>query len=387
VLAGIGTGVITPEPPVMLAGFGGRTAPATEVHDDLEVRVLYLRAEHSAVALVVCDLLGMSPSFALPVRRAVADELGLPVAAVLTAATHTHSGPSCIAGSEAIGWPTPPGYADLLVGGARAAAAAGLAGASPARLSWAQARLPPGLSVNRRGHPYEPWFALLDVRRSDGARLGTLANLSVHPVALGPECRAVSSDWVGPFREALERRLGGTALMLSGALGDVNPRHVHRQGNECPRVDGFAEAAELGEELAEAVSGAISGTLPLEDQIEVLRCERVELPVGDTMLARLGPAGGSERAEVELVEWSVGGARLVSIPGEGFHALGNAVARAHPGPVLLAGLAPVWQGYLPLPFTEGYEESMSFGEPFVSAVVTELLRAGTAQSIDGAPAS
>jgi neutral ceramidase len=387
VLAGIGTGVITPTPPVMLAGFGARAAPATEVHDDLEVRVLYLRAERSAVALAVCDLLGMSLTFALAVRHAVAEELGLPVAAVLTACTHTHSAPSCIAGSEAIGWPTPPGYADLLVAGARAAAAAAIAGASPARLSCARAPLPPGLSVNRRGHPYEPWFALLDLRHPDGARIGTLANLSVHPVALGPECRAVSSDWVGPFRKALERRLGGTALMLSGALGDVNPRHVHRQGNECPSDDGFAEAAELGEELAEAVSGAIPGALPLEESVEMLRCERVELPVGDTMLARLGPAGGSERAEVELVEWSVGGARLVSIPGEGFHALGNAVARARSGPVLLAGLAPVWQGYLPVPFTEGYEESMSLGEPFVTALVAELVRTEAVQPIDGAPCS
>jgi hypothetical protein len=387
VLAGIGTGVITPEPPVMLAGFGKRAEPATEVHDDLEVRVLYLRAERSAVALVVCDLLGMSSTFALAVRHAVAEELGLPIAAVLTASTHTHSGPSCIARSEVIGWPTPPDYADRLVAGARAAAAAGLASASTARLSWARAPLPPGLSVNRRDHPYEPWFALLDVRHPDGARIGTLANLSVHPVALGPECRAVSSDWVGPFREALERRLGGTALMLSGALGDVNPRHVHRQGNECPSDDGFAEAAELGEELAEAVAGAVSGALPLEESLEVLRSERVELPVGDTMLARLAPAGASERADVELVEWSVGGARLVSIPGEGFHALGNAVARARSGPVLIAGLAPTWQGYLPVPFTEGYEESMSFGEPFVSAVATELVRAGTAQPMDGAPSS
>jgi hypothetical protein len=48
---------------------------------------------------------------------------------------------------------------------------------------------------------------------------------------------------------------------------------------------------------------------------------------------------------VDLLEWSLGGARLVTIPGEGFHALGRAILRSRPGPVLLAGLAPVWQGY------------------------------------------
>ena len=112
-LAGFGRAVITPETPVMLAGFGGRNDPATEVHDDLEVRALYLanppapdEADTGAVCLVVCDLLGMSPSFANPVRRAVAADLGLPISAVLSACTHTHSGPSCIAGSEAVGWPS-----------------------------------------------------------------------------------------------------------------------------------------------------------------------------------------------------------------------------------------------------------------------------------------
>jgi len=75
---------------------------------------------------------------------------------------------------------------------------------------------------------------------------------------------------------------------------------------------------------------------------------------------------------VELIEWSVGGARLVSVPGEAFHAFGRAVEDARPGPVLLAGLAPVWFGYLPVPFREGYEESMSYGEPFVGALLAAL---------------
>src|SRR6478752_4142902 len=84
--------------------------------------------------------------------------------------------------------------------------------------------LPDGLSINRRGLPYDPSFAALDAIGSDGTRIGTLANIAIHPVALGPECLAVSSDWVGSFRTALEARIGGRAGMLQGAQGDVNPR-------------------------------------------------------------------------------------------------------------------------------------------------------------------
>jgi hypothetical protein len=87
-------------------------------------------------------------------------------------------------------------------------------------------------------------------------------------------------------------------------------------------------------------------------------------------------------ASVELIEWSLGGARLVSVPGEAFHAFGRAMETSRPGPVLLAGLAPVWLGYLPMPYAEGYEESMSYGEPFVSALLGALTEAVTDSAVD-----
>ena len=89
-----------------------------------------------------------------------------------------------------------------------------------------------------------------------GARVGTVGNVAIHPVALGPECLAVSSDWVGPFRAELERRAGGTAILLSGAIGDVNPCHVHRQNNDCGG-DGFAEAEQLGNDVARGVDAVL----------------------------------------------------------------------------------------------------------------------------------
>ena len=100
---GFGAAIITPPTPVQLAGFA-EDQRATEVHDDLEVRTLYVRGELGAVCLVVCDLLGMSPSFARPVRESVAAALGLDLGAVLTSCVHTHAGPSTMAGTEVLGW-------------------------------------------------------------------------------------------------------------------------------------------------------------------------------------------------------------------------------------------------------------------------------------------
>ena len=365
---GFGSAIITPPTPVQLAGFA-EDQPAREVHDDLELRVVLLRGELGSVCLVVCDLLGMSREFALPVRTSVAATLGLDLGAVLTSCVHTHAGPSTLAGTRRLGWVTPEGYGELLVERAVQAARAAAAALQPGFLRTGRWPLPDGLSVNRRGLPYEPSFAVLDAIAPSGDRIGSIANIAIHPVALGPECVAVSSDWVGSFRRALEARAGGSALLLSGALGDVNPHHVHRQGNDCRR-DGFAEAERLGRDLAEVVDGVLDEAEPLDAASpRIERHDTIELPLGSTLLT-----GGREgqTVEIELVEWSIGPLRLVSVPGEGFHALGRAIEERTDGHVLLAGLAPEWHGYLPSPFRDGYEESMSYGREAVAAIVRAL---------------
>src|SRR5205085_5873942 len=156
---------------------------------------LFMRGEHGALCLLVCDLLGMSPRFAGPVRDAVAAALDLEHAAVLTSCVHTHAGPSTLEGSHVLGWVTPDGYGAMLVQQCVAAALGARAAAAPATLRAGRWPLPPGLSINRRGLPYQPTFSVVDVIGEDGTRMGTVANVSIHPVVLGPECLAVSTDW------------------------------------------------------------------------------------------------------------------------------------------------------------------------------------------------
>jgi hypothetical protein len=367
---GFGSAFITPPTPVQLAGFID-DQPATEVHDELEVRALFVRGAHGAVCLLVCDLLGMSRGFATPVRTAVANALNLQLGAVLTACVHTHAGPSTIEGSEPLGWVTPDGYRELLVERCLAAALAARERATAGSLRAGRWPLPGGLSVNRRGLPYEPTFALLDALALDGTRIGTLANIAIHPVALGPECLAVSSDWVGPFRTALQQRAGGTAILLSGALGDVNPHHVHRQHNDCTH-DGFAEAEQLGRDIAEGVDAVLREAEPIDAAAgpTIERHRSIDVELGATLLT-----GGREgrRFSIELVEWTIGPLRLVSVPGEAFHELGRAIeSRDGNEHVLLAGLSPEWHGYLPSPYTDGYEESMSYGPAAVATIAAAL---------------
>ncbi|HTK15958.1 MAG TPA: hypothetical protein VL769_06150, partial [Acidimicrobiia bacterium] len=144
--AGFGAAIITPPTPVQLAGFID-DQPATEVHDDLEVRALFLRGEHGSVCLLVCDLLGLSPRFANPVRDAVAAALDLERPAVLTSCIHTHAGPSTLEGAHLLGWITPDGYLDTLVQRCVAAALAARDAATSATLRAGRWPLPEGLSI------------------------------------------------------------------------------------------------------------------------------------------------------------------------------------------------------------------------------------------------
>lgn len=367
--AGFGQSLITPPLPVALAGFSGRSGPATEVHDDLEVRAVWMAGDGgSGVCLLVCDLLGMSPAFATPIRTAVADELGVETSAVLTACNHTHAGPSALTGGEALGWTTPDGYLELLVQRCLDAARRARAEAEEAELFFARAALPEGLSYNRRANPYSPTFAVLDARTPAGDRLGTVANVSIHPVALGRSVLAVSADWVGTFRPLLEKLAGGRSVLLSGALGDVNPTMHARTGHD--DEGSYEDAERVGAGVADAVASLLPSASAVGEGVKVSSARTISVPVVGA-LAALGGLDGS--MEVELVEWTIGSTRLVSVPGEAFHAMGKAIEAAKGDRLLLAGLSPMWQGYLPDPFGEGYEESVSHGPEAVAAIRAALM--------------
>lgn len=366
---GFGQALVTPEGPVVLAGFGGRKGPVHEVHDDLEAHAVVLREGATTLCLVVLDLLLLGADFADPVRTAVGEALGIPAAQVLTSCTHTHSGPAASRVLRRAGWPVPEGYLDVVVAGCVRAATSARDALSPAVLGYARGPLPLELSLNRRGLPYDPRFAVLDVTAPDGTRVGTLGNVGVHPVSLGVTCRAVSSDWVGHYRAAVRAATGAPAVLLPGALGDVNPTrdpHTH------PDAGGNWETARvLGTELGEAVLGLLGATERLPDELAVVGRRQARARTGVTLATALSGLVG-RRAAAELLEWSLGGIRLVSLPGEAFHALGRAVEQARGERTLLAGIAPTWQGYLPAPYGNGYEEKMSYGRGFVAAV-SELL--------------
>src|SRR5207244_3494699 len=137
-----GSGIITPDLPVVLAGFGARKGPATEVRHDLTAQAVVIRSGADVMCLLVLDLLLLGADLAGPLRAAVAAALGTGPANVMTSCTHTHSGPAATAAVRRVGWPMPPGYLDRLVEGCLTAVRAALEACEPATLAYARAALP-----------------------------------------------------------------------------------------------------------------------------------------------------------------------------------------------------------------------------------------------------
>lgn len=371
---GFGSARITPSLPVTLAGFGERKGAVNEIHDELEAHAIVIKDGQFTLCLLVMDLLVMGQPVALAIREEVAEALKTSVANVMTSCTHTHSGPSVDKQSKLIGWPSPKGYLDVLVEGCVRAARMADAFCEPAEFRWARAPLPDGLAVNRRGYDFNPTYSVLEARRPEGSLIGALANVAIHAVANAPTARAVSGDWPTQFRIAASETLDAPVVLLSGAIGDVNPARS-------PHIDAEPDGnwdytRELGQDVANAVVSLARTATPIGDTARVIAHRTPKVRAGVTIPTVL-TRDAFRRTTVELLEWQLGDVRMVSMPGEIFHDLGCRIEAARGDRAMVAAIAPYWQGYVPCPFMKGYEEKMSYGKGFVAQLDALLTAAPT----------
>ena len=86
---------ITPDQPVLLAGYASRTHPFEHVAADLFAKALALedKSGHLAV-LVTTDLIGLTAAVAEPVCEKITAKTGLKRAQILFNSSHIHTGPT-----------------------------------------------------------------------------------------------------------------------------------------------------------------------------------------------------------------------------------------------------------------------------------------------------
>jgi hypothetical protein len=433
VRAGAASADITPGVGVALGGYGNRHGGSTGLADPLMVRALYLADGETELAIAVCDLLGVGSDLVGLSRQLVADDLGIPPDHVLVGATHTHAGPAAFRNADA------PEYVAVTARKIAGAVAVARGRAVEAQLKVATIKVPT-IGRNRR-HPDGPFQEELHVVLADPGRdrppVATLVNGACHATVLEHDNLQYSADWPGAMARAVERAVGGVAVYLQGAAGDINPVWAAHDFADVERVGGIAAGA-----VARAVNemrplgtgqwcinlswsehieieapgrvlepGLAAGRVEIEIErrrrppfeavdadIAAVTAELTSLPesaldqrhrlqarINELSVARVwGLAGGGKpKQRLEVQALRLGDAcGLVSLPGEFFVETGRDIAaRSGCDPTLIAGYSNGSVGYVPpaSAYPEaGYEVGMTQFDPGAAELIAdagvELLR-------------
>lgn len=395
--AGTATADITPYVGIAMPGFL-RIKGSEGIHDSLFARALVLDDGETRVAIVACDLLGLTLG-SIAVLRVYAEKLcGIPARNIFISCSHTHSGPvigiTRVHGQD-------PAWVEVLE-----KKIAGAVAEAHSRLTDAVCGTGIGsvqIGINRRERtadgtvklgrnpdgPYDTDVGVLRVDTAAGQSLAVVCHHACHPVILGSSNFLISADFPGVAMGHIERsRPGITALFVNGCAGNINSDVVHGT---------YADAERLGTRLATEALHAFESIAPTDSLRLACVSEQIELPLQklppeEEMRAlvksrKAQPAPSHGRPDLNLewaldviaerqggkmkTSWSVemqavaiGDTVLVSTPTETFLEIALAIKAASPFQhTLVAGYTNGDIGYLPTAraFEEGgYEPVSSF---------------------------
>jgi hypothetical protein len=263
--AGASRKVITPQQAMWMAGYAGRTAPASGTETDLFARAFAMKdaGGHRAV-VVALDLVGIDAEYAARVRKRLAEKHSLREAEVALACSHTHCGPVLGTTLRSM-YPLDDAmrersraYADFLVDRIDEVVGEALGRLKPCSLSWHEGTC--GFAVNRRANkeaevvairqagktlagPVDHRVPVLAARSADGALVGLVFGYACHATTLSFD--KWCADYPGYACESLEKsNPGAVCAFMAGCGADQNP---------LPRRT-VALAKTYGEELAKSVS-------------------------------------------------------------------------------------------------------------------------------------
>ncbi|MCC6162039.1 MAG: neutral/alkaline non-lysosomal ceramidase N-terminal domain-containing protein [Acidobacteria bacterium] len=261
--AGVAVADITPTSSLWMAGFAARTRPSQGTAMPLHAKALALEdAGGRRLVVVTLDLLGVTDGMAARISARVAKAHRLARERLLLAASHTHSGPVVDAQLMVAYDVTPQQVRDIeaytatledQIVGVIGKAIAALA---PATLHTGATTA--AFAANRRvqfgeNGPVDHRVPVLRVDVGGRAR-AVLFSYACHNTTLSAENVEWHGDYAGVAQAAIEAANPGvTALFMSGCGADANPK---------PRGT-RDDVQRHGEELARAVSGALSTLTPV----------------------------------------------------------------------------------------------------------------------------
>jgi hypothetical protein len=287
--------VITPDldkhGPVWMAGFG-QNRKATAIHDDLYARCVAFSTGGRPLVICGLDLIGVFWDDVKKIRAKVDG------ADVIVAALHNHEGPDTMGlwgpaqGQSGIN----EAYMAFFVERAAEAAREAIRTLRPARvrvLKSVSAELDTFIHDTRPPVVHDSAVLTLRAEAIDGTPIATLLNWANHPETLGSQNTLITADYSGYVCAELERRLGGTAVFINGAIGGMQSplgsTVKDAQGNVLPETS-FEKAEFIGKRVA-AVAQAADNAAPVAIDSIVFREKTIEIPMtnpGFNLAAKAG---------------------------------------------------------------------------------------------------
>ena len=330
-----------------MTGFSARIKPSVATHDPLMARAVLLDDGETRLTVVSCDLIGFTPLAGAAMRRRIAAKSGIPAANIFICCTHTHSGPASMPFRGALGhvdnaWlsKAQDKIVELVAGLPTALA--------PARMGYSSTRIPDiGYNRQDQSHPIDEELFAIAIDGDDGLAIATLVNYATHAVVLGPSNLAYSGDFPGEAARQIQALRGGVGLYLQGACGDVDPLVYRERGWGSGT---FEDTHQIGQRLAEAAAGLLSGALRTDDVClrvghKIIQVSLDPPPSPDALAALVAGFGADReraRRESNSVDEQIALAML-GWAGELQRALqAGAVPQTVPAELFAAGINDLW---------------------------------------------
>ncbi len=253
---------ITPPVGFPLGGYILRQGVSTGVLDPIKVRIGCIADDESKVIIAGFDWIYIMGGWGKTLRDDIGVALKINSRNVILTATHTHSGPGIFGSSHATNNVDDFSEEEYLAGVSKRILEAVVelnSSLQYVKLKKGKEKVTPfgSLGANRNnpnGAVDENIVNLQFVDDNDEMVL-QLINYSCHPTSLGPENLLFSGDFVGYGLNLLDSKYGGTSIFLNGSAGDVSTRFTRQERS-------VAETARFGNIFTEAIHWAMMTSVP-----------------------------------------------------------------------------------------------------------------------------
>jgi hypothetical protein len=339
---------------IYMAGFGDKRLAASK-HDDLWARTVVLEYGRTRIAIVAIDLIGYYSDGGYygvsQVQKLLDPKLG--IQEVLVASTHNHEGPDTI-GAWGDGplkdgkYPKYLRFVDRQIAKSVSLAASRL---QPARIKFGvtdPAKSPSiaGMQTRTTGRPprfFDEELRVMQFVARNNKAIATVVNWNTHPESMEDKNAALTSDFPHAIRERVEKRYGGAAIYINGAIGAVeiigdtnnkNSDRIRFDGKDYPLdeknnrpVFSFDRTEAIGRDVAKAAIEALDrGAWSQSTAMDIKKAD-LRGPMdnqGYLFLAKSGvfdtikvPEDGSApQFNTWIYAITLGDAQIVTTPGE-----------------------------------------------------------------------